>query len=130
MKIINTMDLHKTEKEVNCPNGGFSSIRMLVKSDNMGFGMTRTTVHPTKDWQHWHYKNHLEACYCISGHGKLKDSAGKIYEIKPGILYVLDKHDDHYFKTDKGVVLICAFNPPLTGKEVHDKNGCYSLEVK
>lgn len=125
MKVVNVMNLHKTEREVHCPKGGFTSIRMLVKSDNMGFGMTRTTIHPTKDWQMWHYKNHLEACYCISGHGELKDSKGNVHEIKPGVLYALDKHDKHYFKAGERVILICVFNPPLIGPEVHKEDGSY-----
>lgn len=100
---------------------------MLVEDDGLGFTMTRTTIHPTKEWQKWHYKNHFEACYCISGHGMLKDSKGKKHEIKPGIMYALDKHDLHYFKTDSRVVLICVFNPPLKGKEVHQEDGSYAV---
>lgn len=128
MKIINALKMHKTEREVHCPKGGFSSIRMLVRDDAMGFGMTRTTVHPTGDWQHWHYANHLEACYCISGKGLVKGADGEIHEIKPGVLYALDNHDDHYFKAEETVILICVFNPPLVGKEIHDENGVYPLE--
>jgi len=57
----------------------------------------------------------------------LKDSKGKKHEIKPGIMYALDKHDLHYFKTDSRVVLICVFNPPLKGKEVHQEDGSYAV---
>jgi L-ectoine synthase len=126
MKVINVMELHKTEREVDCPKGGFTSIRILTKDDGMGFTMTRTTVHPTDDFQLWHYKNHLEACYCIKGHGILKDSRGKEHQIKPGICYALDKHDKHYFKAKETTILICVFNPPLSGKEVHQADGSYA----
>jgi L-ectoine synthase len=128
MKVINVMAMHKTEREVTCPTGGFSSIRALVKADKMGFGITRTTIHPTEGkWQHWHYKEHLEACYCISGHGELKDVAtGEIHQIKPGTLYALDQHDDHYFRTKERCILICVFNPPLVGKELHGPDGSYT----
>jgi len=125
MKVIDAMQMHGTDKEVDCPTGGFTSIRMLVKSDGMGFGMTRTTIHPTKDWQFWHYKNHLEACYCIKGKGSLKDSKGNIHKIKPGVLYALDKHDKHWFRAKETVILICVFNPPLTGHELHGPDGSY-----
>lgn len=129
MKIINAMKMRGTERDVKCPNGGFNSIRMLVKDDNMGFTVTRTTVHPTEDWQTWHYKKHLEACYCIAGHGQLKNcKTGEIHDIKPGILYVLDKHDKHQFLTKERVVLICVFNPPLIGHEVHGKDNSYPTE--
>jgi L-ectoine synthase len=128
MKIINAMELHGTDREVDCPKGGFTSIRMLVKDDNLGFSMTRTTVHPTKDFQKWHYKHHVEACYCIKGHGLLKDAKGKVTKIMPGMLYAPDKHDKHFFKALDTVILICVFNPPLVGKEVHQADGSYALQ--
>lgn len=127
MKVMNAMDLHGTEREVKCPKGGFTSIRMLLASDHMGFTMTRTTVHPTKQFQKWHYKHHVEACYCIKGRGLLKMAGGKILKIKPGMLYAPDKHDKHWFKATETVVLLCVFNPPLKGKEVHQKDGSYAL---
>jgi L-ectoine synthase len=126
MKVIDVMKLHGTEREVDCPQGGFKSVRFLLKEDGMGFAMTRTTIHPTKHYQHWHYKHHLEACYCIKGHGRLKDENGKVYEIKPGVCYALDKHDNHYFKADETMILLCVFNPPLTGREVHRDDGSYA----
>lgn len=125
MIVEDVMSMHGTEREVNCPNDGFKSIRMLIKSDGMGFTMTRTTIHPTPQYQMWHYKNHLEACYCIKGHGTLKDEKGKKYPIKPGMFYALDKHDKHYFRAKDTVILICVFNPPLNGPEVHGKDGSY-----
>lgn len=126
MKVIDVMKMHKTEREVECPNGGFTSLRMLLKEDGMGFTMTRTTIHPTDDFQTWHYKNHLEACYCIKGRAILKDASGHKWEIKPGVMYALDKHDKHYFKATETTILICVFNPPLIGKEVHGADGSYS----
>jgi L-ectoine synthase len=128
MKIVNAMKLHGTEREIKCPKGGFTSIRMLLKEDGMGFTMTRTTVHPTDEWQLWHYKHHLEACYCIKGKGQLKDTKGRIHEIRPGVMYALDRNDKHWFKTKETVILICVFNPPLTGKEVHQDDGSYAAE--
>lgn len=127
MKVVDVLALHGTEREVNCPKGGFTSLRMLLASDKMGFTMTRTTVHPTKDFQKWHYKHHVEACYCIKGHGLLRVGNGKPQKIAPGTLYVADKHDKHFFKALEPVVLICVFNPPLVGKEVHQEDGSYTL---
>lgn len=128
MKIIDVMTLRGTDREVNCPKGGFNSLRMLLRSDDMGYTVTRTTVHPTKDFQKWHYKNHLEACYCIKGNGVVKDAKGNQHKIKPGIMYALNKHDKHWFKALTTVVLVCVFNPPLNGREVHQKDGSYSLK--
>ena len=125
MKVFNYKDLKGTERDVDCPNGGFNSIRMLLAEDKMGFTMTRTLVYKGKA-QHWHYKNHLEACYCIKGQGVLTDlKTKKKYKIKSGVLYVLDKHDNHTFQAKKNTLLLCIFNPPLFGREVHKADGSY-----
>lgn len=125
MKVIHSLDLAGTERQVECPSGGFTSYRMLLERDWMGFGMTMTVI-PPKGKQHWHYKNHLEACFCISGTGTLTDAAtGTEYHIYPGVMYALDKNDDHYFEAHSTVTLVCCFNPPLKGKEVHREDGSY-----
>jgi L-ectoine synthase len=124
MKIV---DVEKLEKErvVKCPHGGFVSHRILLESDRMGYTLTKTVI-PPKGKQFWHYKNHLESCLCISGEGILTDiTTGEEIPITPGITYVLDKHDPHYFEAIKETVLICVFNPPLTGMEVHKEDGSY-----
>ena len=41
--------------------------------------------------------------------------------------YLLDKHDKHTVTATKDLRLICTFNPPVTGREVHDENGVYPL---
>ena len=124
MKIINAHKLQQ-ERVVKCPNGGFVSRRLLLKEDNMGYTLTRTTVSKGKP-QYWHYKYHLESCYCLSGKGIITNlSNGECHEIKPDIAYVLDKYDPHTFEALEETVLLCIFNPPLTGKEVHQKDGSY-----
>jgi L-ectoine synthase len=128
MKIVKIGDIKNTDRDVKCPHGGFSSYRVLLEKDNMGFSLHKTVI-PKNGWQHWHYKNHLEACYCIKGVGQIKsleDPLGTVHEISPDTIYVLDKHDDHMFRalTDE-VVLISVFNPPVKGDEVHDKDGSY-----
>lgn len=126
MKVIHLFNLQNTEREVHCPNGGFISNRFLLEKDGMGFTLTKTII-PKGDWQFWHYKNHLEACYCVSGYGLLKsfNDPNCEYKITPDTVYVLDKHDAHFFKAESTVVLICVFNPPLVGNEVHQRDGSY-----
>lgn len=125
MFVIKNKDVAGTSREVRCPNGGFVSFRYILKSENMGFGLHRTEI-PKGEMQHWCYKRHLEACYCVSGRGILTDAAtGLVHEILPGHCYVLDRHDDHFFQAIEDVVLISVFNPPCTGSEVHDENGSY-----
>lgn len=75
------------------------------------------------------YKNHLEAVYCVSGRGTLEDlETGEIHRIEDGTLYALNNHDRHCLRAETDMRMICVFNPPLTGKEVHDKEGVYPLE--
>lgn len=125
MKVINVADIAGTEREVSCPNGGFVSSRVLLEADNMGYTMTKTVI-PVNGKQFWHYKKHLESCYCIAGKGILTNKiTGEEFEIKPDVVYVLDNNDPHYFEAIEEVVLICVFNPPLTGKEVHNEDGSY-----
>lgn len=126
MKVIKVSELGE-ERIVKCPKGGFVSNRILLENDNMGYTMTKTVI-PPNGKQFWHYKNHLESCYCVSGKGILTNKiTQQEYTIDPDTTYILDKNDPHYFEAITEVVLICVFNPPLTGKEVHDENGSYVL---
>lgn len=125
MKVIRTNEL-ETDRIVNCPNGGFTSNRILLASDGMGYAMTKTVI-PPNGKQFWHYKNHLESCYCISGKGILTNEAtGEEFAIEPDTTYVLENHDAHWFEAIDEVTLVCVFNPPLTGKEVHQADGSYA----
>lgn len=125
MKVIKLLDIQNTEREVRCPKGGFVSFRFLLERDLMGFSLHRTEI-PVGETQHWHYKHHLEACYCIAGKGELRNLATyEPYFIEPDTLYVLDNHDDHKFTAFEPVVLLSIFNPPVVGTEVHGADGSY-----
>ncbi|KII76716.1 ectoine synthase [Vibrio renipiscarius] len=106
----------------------WESVRMLLKDDSMGFSFHITTIFENTE-THIHYKNHLESVYCMSGEGEIEVVGGETYPIKPGTLYILDKHDEHYLRAYKGteMVMACVFNPPITGREVHDSDGVYPL---
>jgi len=127
MKIVSMKDVAGTDREVHCPKGGFTSFRYLLAKDGMGFSLHKTVI-PAGEAQHWHYQNHLEACYCIQGEGVITNLAtGKRHLISPDVCYVLDNHDDHTFQAYEETVLISVFNPPVTGKEVHNANGSYEV---
>jgi L-ectoine synthase len=107
-------------------NGG-KSYRTVLEKDGLGFAMMETRI-DKGGWYKWHYKNHKEACMCISGHGIIHDlSTDTFHDIFPGTTYLVDNHQPHLFKASTDVVLISVFNPPLTGKETHDKDGSYEL---
>jgi len=127
MKIVQTSELIGTDREVQCPKGGFTSIRSLLECDGMGFSLHKTII-PKGPPQHWHYKQHLEACYCIQGGGILTNlTTGERHLIRVDTVYVLDNHDDHTFQATSDTVLISVFNPPVTGREVHDEDGSYTI---
>lgn len=125
MKVKTIESLIGTEREVT--GVGFKSIRVLLEKDNMGFSLHKTII-PKGVPQHWHYKHHLEACYCIVGKGIIKNlETGIEYDIYPDTIYVLDKHDDHTFQALEDTILISVFNPPVTGNEIHNSDGSYSI---
>lgn len=104
---------------------GGTSFRTVLKKDGVGFAMMRTEIDKGGPYL-WHYQNHQEACYCVSGHASLHDlDTGEISDIHPGITYIVDKHQRHNFYAHTDVVLISVFNPPLRGNETHDENGNY-----
>ncbi|MRG86359.1 ectoine synthase [Salinibacillus xinjiangensis] len=127
MKTVKLEDIQGTEHDVD--GGTWVSRRLLTKKDNMGYSVNDTIIKAGTETHIW-YQNHLEAVYCIEGEGEvetLKD--GKIWPIKAGTLYALDEHDEHLLRaSEKGDMrMVCVFNPPLTGKEVHDENGVYPV---
>jgi len=109
---------------------GWDSTRLLLKADNMGFSFHITTIYAGGDLP-MHYKNHLEAVYCIAGEGEIEDLAtGETHQIRPGVLYALDKNDKHILRGRTEMTMACVFNPPLNGLEVHDETGAYALEAE
>jgi L-ectoine synthase len=127
MQVRSVNEIAGTVREVPCPSRDIcTSFRLLLASDGMGFSMHLTEV-SKGEARHWHYKNHLEACYCVEGLGILTDlSDGREYKIKPGTMYALDKNDDHTFQAIKPTILVSVFNPPVTGGEIHDNEGSYN----
>lgn len=130
--IVRTLaECEQTDRCVKSETGTWESTRMLLKDDKMGFSFHITTIY-AKGETHIHYKNHLESVYCMSGNGEIEDlSDGKIYPIEPGTLYILDKHDNHLLRGgSEDMKLACVFNPPLSGKEVHDADGVYAADTE
>jgi len=103
------------------------SRRLLLKKDGMGFSFHDTQIFPGTETRIW-YKHHLEAVYCIAGEGELEDlTTGEKHALEPGTIYALDGNEKHILRTESGLRMICVFNPPLNGAEVHDKDGVYPL---
>jgi len=130
MKVRNLAESEKTARRIVSPDGNWESTRLLLKNDKMGFSFHITTIYQGADFR-MRYQNHLESVYCISGSGEVETLAdNKVYPIEPGTLYILDKHDEHVLRAHSEMKMACVFNPPLTGKEVHNASGAYELEAE
>lgn len=129
--IVRTMaQAEKDGRKIVSPDGNWDSTRLLLKDDNMGFSFHVTTIYKGADFR-MHYQNHLESVYCMSGRGEIENlEDGKVHPIEAGTVYILDQHDKHILRAFEEMKMACVFNPPLNGKEVHNKDGAYELEAE
>ncbi len=120
-------EANNSTRRVVSPDGNWESTRLLLKEDHMGFSFHITTIYKDADFR-MHYQNHLESVYCMSGTGEIVNlEDDTVHPIKEGTLYILDKHDKHILRAHTEMKMACVFNPPLNGKEVHNKEGAYEL---
>lgn len=120
-EIVNTHDDVDTDT--------WNSRRLLLKKDGMGFSLHDTIIKEGTETMIW-YQNHVEAVYCVEGEGEIQlAETGETFSISPGMMYALDGHEKHFLRATKTMRMVCVFNPPLTGREVHDKDGVYPLDL-
>ncbi len=122
--IVKTLeDVVGTERDVHAKN--WNSRRLLLAGERMGFSVHDTLIHAGTETTMC-YENHLEAVYCIEGEGEIQLLPdGPTYPIRPGTIYALDQHDRHLLRAMTQLRMVCVFNPPVTGQEVHNENGAY-----
>jgi quercetin dioxygenase-like cupin family protein len=124
MKVVNATEFENTEFDVQFTGG--HSFRMAKADEGLGFSVNKTFVPASEKAHLWNYKNHKEACYCISGEGIVtNEETGEQWQITVDSLYMLPNNEKMSFLPISDCVLISIFNPPLTGKETHDANGSY-----
>jgi L-ectoine synthase len=127
MIVRNLNDIRKSDRHVE--TNGWHSDRLLLKDDKMGFSFHVTTMFAGEELQ-MHYQNHLEAVLVMQGEGTIEDlGTGLTHELKPGVMYALNANDRHIVRPVKDIVCACVFNPPVTGREVHDENGAYPADT-
>lgn len=127
--IIRTLQ-HARQTNRRIVSNGWESTRLCLQADKMGFSFHITTIYRGAELA-MHYQQHLESVYCISGEGEIENLAsGEKHPITAGTLYLLDQHDKHILRGFTEMEMACVFNPPLHGKEVHNKEGSYSLEAE
>ncbi len=116
-----------SDRDIAAANGNWASRRLLLRHEDMGFSFHDTTIFAGTE-TYIHYKNHLEAVYCVGGRGEIEDlETGVVHPISDGTMYALNGHERHYLRAEEDMRMICVFNPALTGTEVHDREGVYPL---
>ncbi|MDD9207685.1 ectoine synthase [Georgenia sp. 10Sc9-8] len=121
-------DVTDTDADIKQPN--WRSKRIVLSKDRLGFSVHETTLYAGTENYFW-YANHIEAVFITHGEGEVTDLAtGETYQLRPGSIYVLDNADKHEVRPRTEMKAVCVFNPPITGREVHDENGVYPLVVE
>lgn len=120
-------DLDGTDRDVVAESGTWRSKRIILADDRVGFSLHETVMYAGTETSMW-YANHVEAVLCVEGEGEVTDDGtGTTYPVSPGVLYLLDGHERHTVRPRTDLRFVCVFNPPVTGREVHDADGAYPL---
>ncbi len=127
MIVRNFNEIVSSEPDRVVSDAEWTSVRMLLAGDNMGFSFHITILKAGSEHT-FEYKNHFESVFCISGKGSITDlKTDTTYAIESGTMYALNEHDHHTLRAEEELVMACVFNPPVTGKEVHQADGSYAL---
>lgn len=127
MIVRKLQDIRKSDRNVKSEQ--WESARLLLKDDDMGFSFHVTTMYAGEEI-HMHYQNHLEAVLVLKGNGTIEDlGTGITHQLASGVMYALNAHDKHIVRPTTDILCACVFNPPVTGKEVHDESGAYPAEA-
>lgn len=127
--IVRTIEeITGTERDVETEH--WRSKRVVLAGDGVGFSLHETVLDAGSVNDFW-YANHIEAVWVIEGEGELTDKDNDVtYRLGPGSVYVLNGHEHHQLRPRTQMRTVCVFNPPVTGREVHDENGVYPLIVE
>jgi L-ectoine synthase len=107
--------------------GTWRSRRLLLAKDRVGFSLHDTVLFAGTSTT-MQYANHTEAVYVVEGAGKLHDhETGETHRLAPGTMYLLNGGEKHTLEVEQDLRCVCVFNPPVTGREVHDADGVYPL---
>ncbi len=125
MIVTHLSDLDDTDRDVKTTN--WRSRRLVLAREGVGFSFHDTVLYAGTETNMW-YANHIEAVYCVGGEGELVDNeTGETHEIRDGTMYLLNGHEHHTLRAKTDLRMACVFNPPVTGREVHDEHGVYPL---
>lgn len=124
--IVRTLDeITDTDADIRTEN--WRSKRIILAREGAGFSVHETTLYAGTESE-FCYENHIEAVFVVEGEGEIEDlGTGEVHQLRPGTLYLLNNHDKHRVRPRTDIRTVCVFNPPVTGREVHDENGAYPL---
>jgi L-ectoine synthase len=116
-------EMRAAGKELVVANGQARTIRMLTKSDGLGFSFSDVRFDAGIVTDLW-YKNHWEANHILSGSGAVEDlTTGESWKLEPGMLYNVGPKDRHRVTAHTDIHLLSVFCPALEGDEQHDADG-------
>jgi L-ectoine synthase len=125
MIVRNLSELDGTDRDVVADT--WRSRRFLLAREGVGFSFHDTVLYAGTETSMW-YAHHVEAVYCVGGQGELvNDETGEVHPLRDGTMYLLDGHEHHTVRAWTDLRMACVFNPPVTGREVHDEHGVYPL---
>ncbi|AUS78512.1 L-ectoine synthase [Actinoalloteichus sp. AHMU CJ021] len=128
MIVRSLSEIEDTERDIKTPN--WRSKRIVLAKEGVGFSVHETTLYAGTVNDFW-YANHIEAVFVVEGEGEITNKeTGETFPLAPGSLYLLDGHEHHQVRPRTDIRTVCVFNPPVTGREVHDENGVYPLIVE
>ncbi|MUL82491.1 MULTISPECIES: ectoine synthase [unclassified Mycolicibacterium] len=123
MIVRTTTEITGTDRDV--ADGTWRSKRIILAGDGVGFSFHETTI-DTGSINEFHYQHHVEAVWVVEGTGMLTNlETGQQHPLVPGTMYLLNGHERHRVTCTEQLRMLCVFNPPVTGREVHDENGVY-----
>lgn len=123
MIVRTTAEITDTERDV--ADAAWRSKRIILAGDGVGFSFHETTIN-ANSVSEFQYRHHVEAVWVVEGSGVLTNlENGDEFKLEPGTMYLLDGHEKHRVTCHEQLRMMCVFNPPVTGKEVHDETGTY-----
>jgi L-ectoine synthase len=125
MIVTHLSDLDGSDRDVRAET--WRSRRFVLAKEGVGFSFHDTVLYAGTETDMW-YANHIEAVYCVGGEGELVNrETDEVHQLRDGTLYLLNGHERHTVRAHTDLRMACVFNPPVTGREVHDERGVYPL---
>ena len=115
MIVRTTTEITDTDRDIVSENGNWRSKRIILGGDKVGFSLHETVI-KAGSVNEFHYANHVEAVWLISGEGTLLDrETGQEYPLGPDSMYLLNGHERHTVTAKTALHMYCVFNPPVVG---------------